>query len=292
MDTRAFVLSVTLAGVIGVADIAAGQHEGHQTGAAATLSATQVAECRQAQPVITGLLNVALKRIDDARLTNSAAIMRDAADLVQAVLVDVRTQLAPCATMQVATAAQGERIMPAVPASPGSPSPATQQGNPAAAPPAAGHAVPPAAQRPASRAPAAAPTRTPSAPERPAPPSAADAHAAHATPAAPASRAPSAPTARPSAAPSKAPASAAHAGHATQAPSSPPATAQRTTVATSPTSLADLKCRNAVDPKTAPRMMYQGRMYYFCTAASRAEFAQDPTKFVTAPPQAAPAHAH
>src|SRR5687768_8055694 len=242
MDRRAFVLSVSLAGVIGVADIAAGQHEGHQAGGAATLSATQVAECRQAQPVITGLLNVALKRIDDARLTNSAAIMRDAADLVQAVLVDVRTQLAPCATMQVATAAQGER--------------------------------------------------TPSAPERPASPAAADAHAAHTTPAAPASRTPSAPTVRPSAAPSKAPASAAHAGQATQAPSSPPATAQRTTVATPPTSLADLKCRNAVDPKTAPRMMYQGRMYYFCTAASRAEFAQDPTKFVTAPPQAAPAHAH
>jgi YHS domain-containing protein len=39
-------------------------------------------------------------------------------------------------------------------------------------------------------------------------------------------------------------------------------------------------------------MLYQGRMYYFCTEASRAEFAKDPSKFVTAPPQAAPAHAH
>jgi YHS domain-containing protein len=47
-----------------------------------------------------------------------------------------------------------------------------------------------------------------------------------------------------------------------------------------------------MDPKTAPRMLYQGRMYYFCAEASRAEFAKDPSKFVTAPPQAAPAHAH
>jgi YHS domain-containing protein len=39
-------------------------------------------------------------------------------------------------------------------------------------------------------------------------------------------------------------------------------------------------------------MLYQGRMYYFCTEASRAEFAKDPSKFVTAPPQAAPVHAH
>jgi YHS domain-containing protein len=53
-----------------------------------------------------------------------------------------------------------------------------------------------------------------------------------------------------------------------------------------------LKCSNAVDQKTAPRMLYQGRMYYFCTEASRAEFAKDPARFVTAPPQATPAHAH
>jgi YHS domain-containing protein len=56
--------------------------------------------------------------------------------------------------------------------------------------------------------------------------------------------------------------------------------------------MADLKCTNAVDQKTAPRMLHQGRMYYFCTEASRAEFAKDPAKHVTAPPAAAPAHAH
>ena len=71
----------------------------------------------------------------------------------------------------------------------------------------------------------------------------------------------------------------------------PPA-ASRASAPTPPVNIAELKCSNAVDPKTAPRMLYQGRMYYFCTEASRAEFAKDPAKFVTAPPQAAPAHAH
>src|SRR5688572_17408163 len=137
MDTRAFVLSVSLAGVIGVADIAAGQHEGHQAGGAATPSAAQEDECRQAQPVITGLLNAALKRLEDARLTNSAVAMRDAADDVQAVLVDVRTQLAPCSMMQAA-AADGHAA-PAMPAAPppsagGPGTPAAQPGAPAAAP--------------------------------------------------------------------------------------------------------------------------------------------------------------
>jgi YHS domain-containing protein len=51
-------------------------------------------------------------------------------------------------------------------------------------------------------------------------------------------------------------------------------------------------CRNQIDPQTAPRMLYQGRMYYFCTESDRAEFAKNPGKYVTAPPQKAPAHAH
>jgi len=71
-----------------------------------------------------------------------------------------------------------------------------------------------------------------------------------------------------------------------------PSATARTSAAAPPTNIAELKCQNAADPRTAPRMLYQGRMYYFCTEASRAEFAKDPSKFVTAPPQAAPAHAH
>jgi YHS domain-containing protein len=53
-----------------------------------------------------------------------------------------------------------------------------------------------------------------------------------------------------------------------------------------------LKCRNQVDPKTASRMLYQGRTFYFCTESDRAEFAKDPGKYVKAPAQSAPAHAH
>src|SRR3990170_1778026 len=102
METRVFLLSIGLAAVATVGNVAAGQHEGHQAGAAP--SAAQVTECRQAQPVITELLNAAVKRLEEARLTNSAAAMRDAADDVQAALVDMRTQLTPCSVMQPAAA--------------------------------------------------------------------------------------------------------------------------------------------------------------------------------------------
>ena len=230
MDRGVFLLSFGLAGIVTVASAAAGQHDGHQAGAAP--SAAQVTECRQAQPVITQLLNAALKRLEDARLTNSAAAMRDAADDVQAALVDMRTQLAPCTVMQAAAEAPA--------------SPATST----------------------SRQPAAAPARPPVSPQRSTAPAPADSHAGHTAPAAAASRTPAA--------------------------SAPPAasTSGGPTAAAPPTNIAELKCSNAVDPRTALRMLYQGRMYYFCTEASRAEFAKDPSKFVTAPPQATPAHAH
>ena len=238
MDTRVFVLSVGMAGAIAAGTATAGQHEGHQAGTAAGPSAAQVSECRQAQPVIAGLLTATLKRLEEARLTNSAAAMRDAADDVQAALVDIRMHLAPCSVMEGAAVAS-----PAAPATPTTP-----------APPAA--------------------TAT------------AGSHADHTTPAAPASRVSA--SARPVPA-----ARDAHAGHSTSA-SAPVATpnASRASAAAPPTNIAQLKCSNAVDPKTAPRMLYQGRMYYFCTDASRAEFARDPAKFVTAPPQTAAPSAH
>ena len=59
-----------------------------------------------------------------------------------------------------------------------------------------------------------------------------------------------------------------------------------------PTNIADLKCPSPVDARTAPRMLYQGRTYYFCMKASRVEFAKEPAKFVTAPPHVGPPHAH
>jgi YHS domain-containing protein len=264
MDTRVFVLSVGLAGVMSVAGAATGQHEGHPAGAAVTPSAAQVAQCRQVQPVIAGLLNATLKRLEEARLTNSAAAMRDAADDVQAALVDMRAQLTPCSEMQVATvdAHAGHAISAA-------PSP----------PPAAATAVKPVGSQ-----------RPPAAP-------AADPHAGHVIPAdAPvtAPRTPSAAARSSTAAPrSAAPAASdAHAEHALPPTSSSPAAVGRATAAAPPTNIADLKCTNAVDPKTAPRMLYQGRMYYFCTESSRADFAKNPSKYVTAPPQAGPPHAH
>lgn len=301
MNRRGFLLSVGLAAVATVGNAAAGQHEGHQVGAPP--SAAQVTECRQAQPVITELLNGALKRLEDARLTNSAAAMRDAADDVQAALVDMRTQFAPCSVMQAAAAEApaGQAAPGAVetPAAAGTraiqPSPAT----PVAATPHGEHAAP-AAPAATSRTPAATPARPSGSPQRPAAPSAAaDSHAGHTTPApsTSASRAPAATPARLSASPQPfaAPAAAdSHAGQATPTASAPPVTpsASGGSAAAPPTTIADLKCPSTVDARTAPRMLYQGRMYYFCTEASRAEFAKDPGKFVTAPPQAAPAHAH
>jgi YHS domain-containing protein len=303
MDRRVFVLTFGMAAAITVGSVAAGQHEGHQAGAATAPSAAQVTDCRQAQPVITGLLNAALKRLEDARLTNSAAAMRDAADDVQAALVDMRTQLAPCGEMQLASAAQVAPTTPTAQTSPaGAPGmPAPRAGAPASAPAAAdahaGHAAPAAQQTPAARAPAAVPAGTVTQ-QRPAAPAAADSHTGQVMPAAPGSRRPSASTARPPAAKPASPAPAAsdaHAGRATPPAASPSATtgvAASATAPAPPTSIADLKCTNTVDQRTAPRMLYQGRMYYFCTEASRAEFAKDPAKVVTAAPQAAPAHAH
>ena len=297
MDSRVFLLSFCLAGAVTVGSAAAGQHEGHQTGVAAP-SAAQVSECRQAQPVLTGLLNAALKRLEDARLTNSAAAMRDAADDVQAALVDMRTQLAPCSAMQASqVAAPLGQVMPSTSAPPvaAGRTPATQPASTGTlAAPAdshAGHLTPAAPPTSTSRTPAASPAR----PAQRAAPASGDSHAGHTTPAAPASRTPAASAPRPSApARPAAPAGDAHAGHATPAAASPatPGAPSRSTAPAPPTDIAELKCSSAVDPKAALRMMYRGRMYYFCTDASRAEFAKDPARFVTAPPEAAPAHAH
>jgi YHS domain-containing protein len=265
MSMRVAVLSVGLAGMLGVAGATAGQHE-HQAGSAATPSSVQVTLCSQAQPVIMGLLDAALMRLEQARLTNSSAAMRDATDDVQTALVDVRAQLAPCAALQIASSeAHSEHATPAAPsvqtpAAPPTPKEPQQRPRAPAADPHAGH-VAPASPPAAPRAPSAA-TRPSTAAPRSAAPVASDAHTEHAL----------SPTASPQA--------------------TPPAGVARATAVAPPTTIADLKCTDAVNPKTAPRMLYQGRMYYFCTEASRAEFAKDPAKYVTAPPQAAPTHAH
>ena len=279
MDARVLVLTLSLVGAMtGVAS--AGQHDGHLAGGATPPSAAQVGECRQAQPVVTELLNTALKRLEEARLTNSAAAMRDAADDVQAALVDMRTQLAPCTVMQAADPAadpQAGHTMPSIPTPPASASPG------AAADPHTSHEMP---NLPPSTA-----SLVPATPQRPAA-GATDSHAGHMTPAV-AAQPRSTPVGKPSAS-----SAAAHDAHAergapaAQPKETAPAAADTASAPPPPTNIADLKCPNPFDARTAPRMLYQGRMYYFCTEVSRAEFANDPAKFVTAPPQAAPAHAH
>lgn len=85
-----------------------------------------------------------------------------------------------------------------------------------------------------------------------------------------------------------------HAGHVMpSAPDGPaPTTGASAARPAPPTSLTDLKCGAPVDPKTAPRMLYQGRMYYFCSEQERAEFAKEPGSYATGSAQATPAHAH
>ena len=93
-------------------------------GLAATFMAVpalaQTVQCSQAQPVVTGLLEDMSKRLEAARLTNSAAAMRDAADDVQSTLLDIRAQLAPCAQMEAAAgdAHAGHAMHGAAPADP------------------------------------------------------------------------------------------------------------------------------------------------------------------------------
>ena len=273
MESRTFTVSLAIAAALSAATPAAGQHDTHQAGTGTAPSAAQVAECRQAQPVVSGLLDAALKRLDDARLTNSPAAMRDAADDLQAALVDMRSQLTPCRTMQTAPAEpHAADSMPTAPASPaGRPgTPAAPERAPVASPgnaaPHVGHATPEASRRPSSRAPAAAPPPTRPSAAGTAGTATHDTHAGDSTPA-----------------PSLAPA----------VPTSPRSAMPLSTGRRPVTSLAQLKCERTVDPKTASRMLYQGRMYYFCSTEERAEFAKAPERFVTAvAPEPAPAHAH
>jgi YHS domain-containing protein len=68
------------------------------------------------------------------------------------------------------------------------------------------------------------------------------------------------------------------------------ATHAMTTTANPATSIDALMCQTQVDAKTAPRMLHEGRMYYFCTEQDRGEFAKDPAKYqkASAPQSAAP----
>src|SRR5687767_3845855 len=115
MKTR-LPLFTTLLSLGVAAGAAAAQQENHQASASAADAATAavVAQCSQVQASVTATLEAAVKRLEDARQTNSAAAMRAMTDDVQAALVQVRAQLAPCAQMQGAAAAPGGHAMPNV----------------------------------------------------------------------------------------------------------------------------------------------------------------------------------
>ena len=218
--------------------------------------------CSLAYASATATIDTAMQRIENARLTNSAAAMRAATDTLQAALLDIKMQLAPCANVAAAaTDAHAGHVMPAAPTAPAAPA------APAAASPTANSVRPAAAARPAAPAPAA------------------DAHAGHVMPAA--------------AAPRTAPRPAAAASPASAAAAPRPAPAVPLPSGRVPvTSTSALDCAADVDTRSAPRMLHQGKMYYFCTEPERAAFAREPAKYVAAAagpvpaPAPAPVHAH
>jgi YHS domain-containing protein len=303
MNTRSFLLSIGFVLAVTLPVARAGQQESHQGAASSAQPDPRIAECAQAQGVVTATVEATLKRLQEAELTNSPAALRAAADDVEAALLDVRTRLEPCAMMSAAVSPHGGHSMPNVQTPSASPGTSAQPGStvprpdvvaprvpaPAATEPHGGHmppsrpAVPPAVPAPRRNRSGAA---SPATPPRATPPAATDSHAGHATPTATAGTKSPAPASR-SEAPSS-PATPPSSGSS----AAPRARDAMTTAAAPATAIGDLRCQNEVDPKTAPRMLYQGRMYYFCTESDRVEFAKDPARYVTAPPQKVPAHAH
>jgi ketosteroid isomerase-like protein len=66
--------------------------------------------CAQAQATIDQLLAAASARVESARLTNNTADMRAAVDGLQGLVRDVRTQLAPCASLKADDPHSGHAI--------------------------------------------------------------------------------------------------------------------------------------------------------------------------------------
>lgn len=221
---------------------------------AVSAAEAQVAECAQAHPVVNATLDAALKRLEEARQTNSASAMRAATDAVQAAIVDVRSQLAPCGRLQQEGPAGGHAGHNG-PASPNTQQAPDTPGTPAMAP--------------------GLPTPAPGAPRPGASAAPRDPHAGHTMP--------DPAVAKPASVPAPPP----------PMTTEPRASAETTVTGAMPaTSLGALKCAAEVDPKVVPRMLYQGRMYYFCSEQDRSEFAKEPTKYKTESAPAQPAHAH
>ena len=133
MSTRILLATAALTMTVAVA-ARAGQHEGHQ-GAAASPDSAQTALCRQAQAGVSATIDAALKRLDEAKQTNSMSGMRAANDELQTALLDVRRQLAPCAEMQAAADGNAGHTMPNAPSAPAAaPAPDAHAGHTASVP--------------------------------------------------------------------------------------------------------------------------------------------------------------
>ncbi len=118
----------------------AGSGTTHATDQQAAMTPTATS-CAQAQATVDQLLAAASARVESARQTNSASEMRSAVDGLQNVVRDVRTQLAPCATLKAEDPHSGHAVAVRQPsASPAAP--ATAAG---AADSHAGHGAAPAA---------------------------------------------------------------------------------------------------------------------------------------------------
>jgi YHS domain-containing protein len=249
---------------------AAQQPEHNMAAMAQGAAPAAVAECAQAQPQVLQTIEAADRRLELARQTNSPAAMRIAVDDLQGALRQLRAQLSACAGLQTAAAAnpQAGHVMPG-----GQPMANTAQAPAAAPDPHAGHVMPGAPAASANAQPAV----TPQAP------------AAAARSAAPASRPPAAAPAGQGMAnmPGHNMADMKPAGASAAQPGAmPPAAANdmagpaMTTAANPAARLADLTCQPAVDPKTAPRATYNGKAYYFCSAADRDQFLESPAKYL------------
>ena len=116
MTLRPFAGIATLRTVafltIAISPLAAAQHEGHQTPTTSGAAAPeQIASCSQNSQMVTATLDSANARIEEARQSNSAAVMRAAVADVQVTLVRIKTQLADCASLST----QGSSNMPGMP---------------------------------------------------------------------------------------------------------------------------------------------------------------------------------
>lgn len=110
----AFIGIALLVASLGATTLLFAQHEGHDTGTAATpgVSAQLVSQCIESQQQSLGLVDTANTRLENARQSNSPTESRAAMADLQRVLLDMRTVLARCTELQQALAAAPPAAMP------------------------------------------------------------------------------------------------------------------------------------------------------------------------------------